>query len=214
METKKPSVRAISRERELAVLLMIGRCGYLTTRLIALSVWIKSSEHVARNKAQLMLMRMQKKGLVLKKVVASQAMEHVWILTQRGADDINAQSDERAWARSGHDLGFTRLQQDKLALGRGIEKIRASQNETLLLGRAGIRAVMPSEHHDFDAIFLDLPEDSNPIYTGLIAVVDARPSLVERVVRVKKKMSGVSIEYVGDEQMISMLLKRVEQAML
>ncbi len=211
METKKLSVRAISRERELDVLRMIGRCGYLTTRLIALSVWHLSSEHVARNKAQLMLLRLEKKGLVLKKAVAAQSMEHVWILTQRGADDINAQSDERAWARSGHDLGFTRLQQDKLVLGRGIEKIRASQNETLLLGRAGIRAVMPSEHHDFDAIFFDLPENSNPIYTGLIAVVDARPSLVERIVRVKK--IGVSIEYVGDEQIISMLLKRVEQAM-
>ena len=170
METKKPSVREMSRQRELAVLRAIGLCGYLTTRLIALSVWRESTEHVARNKAQLMLVRMEKKGLVLKKAVASQSMEHVWILTQR--------------------------------------------NETLLLGRAGIRATLPNEHHDFDAIFFDLPGDSDPIYTGLIAVVDARPSLVERVVRVKKKMSGVSIEYVGDEQMISMLLKRVEQAML
>lgn len=211
METKRPSVREISRDREIAVLRAIGWCGYLTTRLIALSVWQESTEHVARNKAQLMLVRMEKKGLVLKKVVPSQSTEHVWILTQRGADDINAQSEGNAWARNGHDLGFTRLQKDKLVLERGVAKSRASHHQHTLLGRAGIRAFLQKEYLDFDAVFVDEPENSDPIYTGLIAVMDARPSLVDRVVKLKNR--GLTIEYVGDEQMISMLLKRVEQAM-
>lgn len=212
METKKLSVQAISRERELEVLRAIGLCGYLTTRLIALSVWQESTEHVARNKAQLMLLRMEKKGLVLKKPVVSQSMEHIWILTKRGADELNAQADGEAWARDGHDLGFTRLQKDKLVLERGVEKVRASRHPNVLFGRAGIRAKMTNKYLDFDAVFVDVPDCGVPIYIGLIAVVDARPSLVERVVRVKK--IGCLIEYVGDEQIISTLLKRVEQVQL
>lgn len=211
METKKPSVREISRERELDVLRVIGLCGYLTTRLVAVGVWRQSTEHSARNKAQLMLLRMEKKGLVLKKVVVSQAMEHVWILTKRGADELNAQADGEAWARDGHDLGFTKLQRDKLALGRGFEKVKESRYPSVLFGRAGIRARLPKGYVDCDAVFVEVPEEDDCIYTGIIAAVDARETLVKRVVTLKKK--GLSLEFVGDEQIISMLLKRVEQAM-
>ena len=212
MEPKKPSVREISRRRELDVLRVIGLCGYLTTRLIALGVWRKSTEHVARNKAQLMLVRMEKKGLVIKKSVASQSLEHVWILTKRGADELNTQSDGEPWASDGHDLGFTRLQRDKLALGRGFEKVKESHHASVLLGRAGIRTKLPKWYGDCDAVFVEVPDEEACIYTGLIAAVDARQSLVERVVTLKKR--GLPLEFVGEEQTISVLLKRVEQAMI
>lgn len=157
-----------------------------------------------------MLLRLEKKGLVFKKSVQAHTNEHVWILTKRGADELNAQSEGDSWARDGHDLGFTRLQKDKLVLERGIEKIKKNHLQSALLGRAGIRAKLPSEYRDCDAVFVEIQKDNAPVPTGLIAVLDARQSLVDRVLKLQKQ--GLNLEFVGNDKTIGLLLKRVAQA--
>lgn len=196
-----------AREREIDILKAIASCGYLSTRLVALRVWLNSSEHVARNRAQLVLRRLEQKGLVLKKL--SPHTGHLWILTRRGADEVNAYLSGKKWARDGHDLGFTRLQKDQLVIERGIEMIKNSDHPSALFGRSGIRGALPKEYQDCDAVFIELVEEVQTL-TGLIAVVDARQSLVDRVVKLQKKT--IALEFVGDEHLIWVLLKRVAQA--
>ena len=214
METKTTirgeNTKTRAKELEIEVLRVIAVCGYLTTRLIALAVWLNSSEHVARNRAQLVLIRLEKKRLVLKK--ASQSGERIWILTKNGADELKATFKEESWswAKDGHDLGFTRIQKDKLALERAIQKMRESTRVCGFLGRAALRAGMSKHYQDCDAVFIDFDEHDEMAQTGLVTVVDARASLVERVVKMKSE--GLTLEFVGDAHLIGVLLKRVAQA--
>lgn len=207
--TPERSSRAIAREREQQVLLAIALCGYLTTRLLALWVWPDSTEHVARNKAQLVLKRLEAQRLVIKR--QAQNGDGVWILGRAGAQMLNDRREADGlppWAQAGHDLGFTALEKDKLAIAHALElRKQSSVQERGVLGRAALRAGVISGCADCDAVLLERDSSEKLTVTAVVAAMDARESLVNRVASIRQR--GLRVELAGEQKTVALLRKRV-----
>ena len=97
-------IRAV--QTELEVLKALANCGWMSTRLIGRWVWGNSSDHVAINKAQLVLKRLSDQRQVLER--GTPVGMKAWVLTKSGADRVNAellaQGYSRGWAHHGYDL--------------------------------------------------------------------------------------------------------------
>lgn len=204
-----PNSRAIAREREQQVLLAIALCGYLTTRLVALWVWDTSTEHVARNKAQLVLKRLEGQRLVLRR--AAQNGDAVWILGRAGAQMLNDRREADGLpplAQPGHDLGFTALERDKLAIAHALALRQQSQaQERGVIGRAGLRAGIVPGCLDCDAVLIERNSDEQLTLTAVVAAPDARETLVKRVASIRQR--GLRAELAGEPKTVAHLRKRV-----
>lgn len=204
------SSRAVAREREQQVLLAIALCGYLTTRLVALWVWHASTEHVARNKAQLVLKRLEAERLVLRR--AAQNGDGVWILGRAGAQALNDQREADGLpplAQPGHDLGFTALERDKLAIERALGLRQQSQaQERGVIGRAGLRAGIVPGCLDCDAVLVERDSDEQLTVTAIVAAPDAREGLVKRVASICRR--GLRVELAGQAKTVALLRKRID----
>lgn len=203
------SSRAVAREREQQVLFAIALCGYLTTRLVALWVWDTSTEHVARNKAQLVLKRLEAQRLVLRRL--AQNGDVVWILGRAGAQMLNDRREAEGLpplAQAGHDLGFTALERDKLAIAHALAVRQQSQaQERGVIGRAGLRAGIVPGCLDCDAVLIERDSSEALTLTAIVAAPDARENLVKRVASIHQR--GLRVELAGQAKTVALLRKRV-----
>jgi hypothetical protein len=203
------SSRAIAHEREQQVLLAIALCGYLTTRLIALWVWDTSTEHVARNKTQLVLNRLEARRLVVRRL--AQNGDVVWILGRAGAQMLNDQREADGLpplAQAGHDLGFTAIEKDKLAIAHALElRNRSHAQERGVIGRAGLRAGIMPDCLDCDAVLIERDDKGVLKVTAIMAAPDARETLVKRVASIQQR--GRCVELAGEQKTVVLLRKRV-----
>lgn len=203
---KRPSVRELAAARELEALKALASCGWLTTRQVALWVWNTSSEHVAINKAQLVLKRLKEKKEVLAR--ETEAGVTAWVLTKAGAEKVNvdlASGGYREWAHHGLDLGMfeyarTMTLNDFLARKMREESTRGA------VGKAGLRAGLIPALKDADGAYLIDNGKGGYTVVGVLAVTNAREPLQAKYKALRSL--SVKIDLAGDARLTATLRQR------
>lgn len=192
------NTRAIARENEHDALVQIASFGWLTTKQIALLVYQQSSEHVAVNKAQLMTKRLESRGFI--KARETPAMIKAWILTNAGADRLNAELNERGfdgWARAGYDLETSQYQRHVETVAFLTEKRKQG---CAIVGRAGVRAgVVENKYVTCDGIYAFLENDSY-IKRGVLVVKNTSKTTIDKIRGLLAQ--NVELDLIADSRVI------------
>lgn len=204
--TKRPSVRAQAAERELEALKALASCGWLTTKQIALWVWINSSEHVAVNKAQLVLKRLKEKREVMAR--ETEAGVTAWILTKGGAERVNVELEAagyKGWAHHGLDLGMFEYGRT-MTLNDFLAKKRREENVVAVVGKAGLRAGVIKGLEEADGAYAKRNSDGGYTVVGVLAVTNAREALQAKYKALLRL--NYQIDLAGDARLIATLRQR------
>lgn len=191
-------------QNELEALKALANCGWMTTRLIALWVWTESTQHVAINKAQILLKRLGARKQVLER--ETPIGMKAWILTDTGAKRVNAELEElgfsRGWAHHGYDLSTLHFQKQITIVEYLIEQRKAG---LAVVGKAGLRAgLLPEKFKDFDAVTVNF--DSG--YTkGVLVIGNSSEGMQNRVARCESICNEVKL--IGDPIIIRGLQKKL-----
>jgi hypothetical protein len=210
---KKISNKRIAAERELDCLKSIGTHGWLTTRYVGLSVWRDSSEHVAVNKSQLVLKRLEAKREVLKRPDCINGIA-AWVLTKRGADRVNTILESeglRGFAHHGHDVGLMEWSRTLLVVDYLTAKARTGKIAGVV-GAAGIRAGIGGDSFkDCDGLYFSEDQNNPSAYTvvGVLGVTNARDGIQAKLKRLLKQ--NIKIDLAGDARIIATLRERIKR---
>jgi hypothetical protein len=191
-------------QNELETLKALANCGWMTTRLIALWVWTDSTTHVAVNKAQLALKRLAEKKLILER--DTPVGMKAWVLTEAGADRVNATLEEqgysRGWAHHGYDLSTLHYQKQITVVEYLIQQRKAG---LAVVAKAGLRAgLLPEKFKDFDAVTVNF--DSG--YTqGVLVIGNSSEGMQYRVARCEGICNEMKL--IGDPLIIRGLQKKL-----
>ncbi len=191
-------------QNELETLKALANNGWMTTRLVALWVWTESTPHVAINKAQILLKRLGAKKQVLEG--ETPVGMKAWILTDTGADRVNAELQEqgysRGWAHHGYDLSTLHFQKQITIVEYLIEQRNAG---LAVVGKAGLRAgVLPKRFKDFDAVTVNFESG----YTkGVLVIGNSSEGMQDRVARCEGICNEVKL--IGDPIIIRGLQKKL-----
>ena len=209
MITPKSNNKAIALERELQALKAISTNGCLTTRCVGLWVYSANSEHVAINKVQQCLKRLELKKEVLKRTSVKGIA--AWVLTRKGADRVNAALEGegyRGYAHHGYDIGMLAWPRQMVVADHLAKKLK--EPKTIgAVGAAGIRAGIGGPTlGDCDGFyFTENPSDrSTYTVTGVLAVLNAREGIQRKLKLLLKR--NVKIDLVGDPCVVATLRKR------
>lgn len=200
MNTRKKAA-----ENEIEVLKAIANCGWLTTNLVARWVWQESKTHTAVNKAQLVLKRLVEGNEVLERLAGTGVK--AWVLTQKGADRVNADLLEKGfsegWAHHGYDISSLHFLKQVQIVEYLIEKRREG---LAVVGKAGLRtALVDKKYAEFDAVTVNFESG----YTvGVLVVSNQAESTISRVERLEKVCK---IELIGDSRIVKGVQKKIEQ---
>jgi hypothetical protein len=190
-------------QNELEVLKGIANVGWLTTRLVAHWVWMDSREHVAVNKAQLVLRRLEEKGQVLARVTL--AGPKAWVLTSAGAERVNDAAIQagyaRGWAHHGYDIS-TMQHQKQLIVVSHLTKLRKAG--LAAVGKAGLRAgLVDARLVNLDGVAVDVNSGKR---TGFLFVFNAAESTLARVAHFRKLGA---LELLGDPRIIRTIHRKL-----
>lgn len=189
-------------QNEIEILKALANNGWMTTRLIALWVWNKSNEHVAVNKAQLVLKRLQNKRQIIAR--PTPVGTRAWILTSAGVDRINAalveEGAHRGWAHHGYDLSTLHYRKQVDIIEYLIEKRKQGFD---VFGKAALRAGIVHELlGEFDAVI----EYKNSDYIeGVLKVSNCAESTENRIARCR---NICKTHLIGDPLVIKGLQKK------
>jgi hypothetical protein len=190
-------------QNELEALKALANCGWLTTRLVGLWVWTDSTNHVAVNKAQLVLKRLAKKKQILER--DTPVGMKAWVLTATGAERVNAELEaqgySRGWAHHGYDLSTLHFQKQMTAVEYLIQQRKAG---LAVVGKAGLRAgLLPEKFKDFDAVTVNFDTS----YTqGVLVIGNSNEAMQDRVARCE---GTCDVHLIGDPIIIRGLRKKL-----
>lgn len=190
-------------QNEIEILKALANNGWMTTRLIALWVWHGSTEHVAVNKAQLVLKRLKSQKEVIERTTP--VGMKAWVLTNSGADRVNmaliSEGAHRGWAHHGYDLSTLHFQKHVEIVEYLIAK---KQRGAEVFGKAALRAgILHELFGEFDAV-VEYKESS--YIEGVLKVSNCAESTENRIARCRKICST---HLIGDPLVIRGLQKRI-----
>ena len=214
VNTPVKSPKTIAAERELDGLQAIATNGWLTTRHLGLWVYRDSTEHVASNKASLLLKRLAYKKEV-KKCDTCNGIA-AWILTKRGAGRLNEILEARGanpYAHHGHDIGFLDWSRTITTVEHLVKQIRDKSKLVVgAVGRAGIRSGEGGKQYaDCDGFyFLDdsFFKDSYTVI-GVLGITNAREGVQSKLRRLLAQ--NIKIDLAGDPRLVATLRERVKR---
>jgi hypothetical protein len=197
------NTKAKASQNELELLKGLANLGWLTTRLAALWVWLDSSDHVAVNKAQLTLNRLERKGYVLCRTTL--AGPKAWILTSAGAERVNDAMTQagyaRGWAHHGYDISTNQYAKQMAVVGYLTALRKAG---LAAVGKAGMRAGLVGSHlASLDGVAADMKSGK---WLGCLFVTNAAESTLARVVHFRKLCA---LELLGDAQVVRTIQRKL-----
>jgi hypothetical protein len=214
MSTPNTNNRTTARDRELQALSAVASMGWLITSHVGDWVYYDcKNKHVATNKAQETLKRLELKGLVFnrKDDPDNHRGYSIWVLTKNGADFINEYfraQNIRPYAHHGYDLGL--LDQSymiRLAEHLG-DKLKAGAVGAG--GPAAIRAGLGgTDVKDCTGFYyVDNPfRKGTYTVTGVFSVSSARESTLAIHKRIAK--TTIALDLLGDPLILAALRRRI-----